>query len=90
MVGNNFKSTIPSELGLIQSLRYIDFQTMFSLTGTVPSELGNLSSLEELNILDTRLSGSVPIEICNLRRDAMNFEVLADCEVVDCECCTCA
>jgi Leucine-rich repeat (LRR) protein len=50
--------TIPTEIGLLSNLIFIDLD-FNDLTGTLSSELLSLSSLNQLDVNDNRLSGSI-------------------------------
>ena len=97
MENNNVMGTIPSELGEITNLEYLFLQETF-LTGTIPNYLGRLSALKQLLLDKTRLKGSMPLEVCQLRKVALEL-LHADCHgggvfgspAVECEhphCCT--
>lgn len=62
------------------------------LSGTIPSELGRLTRLKWLRLEDNNLTGSMPTEVCSLRRSNGNLDKLeADCKnEVRCKsgCCT--
>ena len=54
------------------------------LSGAVPLKFSELFAVEEIQLVDNNLIGSVPIEMC-----ALNFTIFSvDCEVVTCTCCT--
>ncbi|GLT65780.1 hypothetical protein SLA2020_381910, partial [Shorea laevis] len=56
---NKLNGTIPSTLGLVQSLQVIRFDNN-SLSGSVPSNLNNLKNLKDLCLSNNNLSGSLP------------------------------
>ncbi|EEF42998.1 leucine-rich repeat receptor protein kinase HPCA1 [Ricinus communis] len=56
---NNFTGSIPSTLGLVQSLEIVRFDRN-SLTGPVPSNLNNLTGVSELFLSNNQLTGSFP------------------------------
>jgi hypothetical protein len=61
------------------------------LSGSVPSDFGvGLANLSELHIYGNKLTGQVPIALCNLA----SHNVSADCRAdaiffVSCDCCRC-
>jgi len=56
--------TIPTEIGLLTALTYLELDSGF---GSIPTEIGNLVLLTELwYIEDTKLTSSIPTEIGNL------------------------
>jgi len=64
---NNFDGQIPSELGLLQSLTYLDISYHEYFTeATIPSEIGYLSSLKTLHMSRNGLSGTLPSELFGL------------------------
>jgi len=63
--GNNLLGTLPSELGSLSNLTFIDL-SFNEITGSIPSELGNLSNLKYLNIENNELTGNIPSELNNL------------------------
>ena len=64
--GNNLKGSIPSELGNLKNLEFLEFTYNSDLTGSIPPELGNLNNLKKLNLGFCRLSGSIPAELGSL------------------------
>ena len=62
LVNNGLRGSLPSELGMLLSLRYLDLW-LNSITGTIPSEIGMLSSLTRLDLDDNSITGTIPSEI---------------------------
>lgn len=67
MVGNNLKGDLPTELGLMSTLRSFNVGKN-QIQGTVPTEVGLMYSLEELDLFDTLLEGIIPTEIGNCEK----------------------
>ncbi|XVF63454.1 hypothetical protein PTKIN_Ptkin09bG0088200 [Pterospermum kingtungense] len=57
--GNQFTGSIPSTLGLVQTLEVLRLDRN-ALTGKVPSNLNNLTNINELNLAHNNLTGSLP------------------------------
>ncbi|XP_031272527.1 probable leucine-rich repeat receptor-like protein kinase At5g49770 [Pistacia vera] len=57
--GNQLTGTIPSTLGLVQTLEVLRLDRN-DLSGEVPSSLNNLSSVNELNLAHNNLTGPIP------------------------------
>ena len=62
---DNLSGTIPSELGDLRRLVYLDLYSN-QLSGSVPVELGNLANLTVLDLSYNQLSGFIPPELGNL------------------------
>merc|ERR1711933_450617 len=74
---NILTGTIPSELGLLTSLRSISLSNNFDITGTIPSELGLLTELTFLNIRNLQLDYTILSELQQLI-DSGNLVLLDD------------
>ncbi|KAK9705096.1 hypothetical protein RND81_07G033600 [Saponaria officinalis] len=57
--GNLFTGTIPSSLGLVQTLEVLRLDRNF-LLGEVPTNLNNLTNIVELNLGHNKLTGPLP------------------------------
>ena len=59
LLNNNiFTGTIPSSLGLMSAINYIDFSNNL-LNGLIPSELNKLNKLQELYLQNNLFSGNI-------------------------------
>jgi DNA-binding SARP family transcriptional activator/Leucine-rich repeat (LRR) protein len=65
LLDNNLDGLIPSELGDLRRLAYLDLYGN-QLSGSVPVELGNLADLTVLDLSYNQLSGSIPRELGSL------------------------
>jgi len=61
-VSNQISGTIPSEIGLLPSLKFL-FLYGNQISGTIPSEIGMMTSLTDLLLSDNQISGTIPSEI---------------------------
>ena len=57
-------STIPTEIGLMTNLTTIELYRKFAQC--IPTQVGKLKLLTSLSIRDTKLTGCIPSELCNL------------------------
>ncbi len=64
---NDLAGAIPSELGGLDSLRYLSLHSN-EITGPIPPELGRLDGLDTLDLSSNDLTGPIPSELGNLRR----------------------
>ena len=57
--------TLPPELGQLPKLDNLRLHNNPLLSGTIPPELGHSTKLDTLQLFNTRLSGTIPSELCN-------------------------
>ncbi|XP_020540891.1 probable leucine-rich repeat receptor-like protein kinase At5g49770 isoform X2 [Jatropha curcas] len=72
--GNLLDGTIPSTLGLVQTLEVLRLDRN-ALTGSVPANLNNLTSVSELNLAHNNLTGPLP-DLTGM--DALNYVDLSN------------
>ena len=65
MSRNELIGSIPSELGQLTQLEYLELDANW-LNGSIPAELGNLTNLLHLDLSYNELSGSIPSELGGL------------------------
>ncbi len=78
-LNNGLTGSIPSELGQLQNLEYLNLSENEGLTGSIPPELGQLTDLEKLLLTHNQLTGSIPSELgqlVNLRTLQLNDNLL--------------
>ncbi|CAJ1963827.1 unnamed protein product [Cylindrotheca closterium] len=81
---NRFSSTIPNEWGKMVEARLLNLDRN-QLSGTVPSSLWHMTLLRGMNLsFNPNLDGFIPYPLCEQRLAYLQ----ADCENVDCPCCT--
>ena len=71
--GNGLFGPIPSEIGLLTNLEYLDIDRN-KLTGTIPTELGKLVRMIELDLDKNKLVGTIPTEF-GLMINARDFDL---------------
>ena len=76
---NNFTGTISSSIGLMNPVGYLYFSGNLGLVGSIPTEIGLLTGLRKLHIHESGLSGTIPTELCELRRNSLLTVINADC-----------
>ena len=74
----NLSGTLPTQLGRLMELRVLNLDggrvdagqgflgPLGSLTGGVPTEVGSLTALNELSLINNRLSGTLPTQLGRL------------------------
>ena len=62
---NQLRGTIPSELGSLTNLRWLNLENS-QLSGAIPPELGSLTNLEHLALWSNELTGEIPAELGSL------------------------
>ena len=61
----HLRTTIPSEIGLLTNLQYLDLGSS-PFWGSIPESIGNLSSLKILNLAGCHLTSTIPAELYRL------------------------
>jgi len=67
MSSENLRGEIPSEIGNLRNLVYLNLSSN-QLTGAIPPSIGNLPWLETLDLHSNELTGAIPPSIGNLRK----------------------
>lgn len=84
IAGTQISGPVHSWLGNLSSLEYIWLQDTL-LSGTLPSSLASFQRTKEILLYNTRMNGTVPF--CE-PEDPSFFTLVADCDEVECSCCT--
>jgi hypothetical protein len=75
---NKLVGTIPKNISNLNSLCDLNLDNNAGMYGYIPTTMGTMGFLGDISFEGTNLSGSIPIELCNLR--SMDLLVLsADC-----------
>jgi len=86
----NYTGVLQSEIGLLSNLEVLSLHTNQHLQGTVPDEWAKLSMLTTLELHNTRLTGSIPRDLCALFENGTVKVLSVDCKRVVCSCrCVC-
>lgn len=89
LTSNALSGTLPTEVGRLSNLQQL-WLSGNSLTGSVPTELGLLRRLGLLQVEDNAMIGDMPSEVCSNYGFLLPLKVIgADCDEMDCPCCTC-
>jgi hypothetical protein len=81
---NMLTGTLSTAIGLLPNMTVLSVYDNL-MTGTLPSELGQLSSLNTIYLDGNSFTGSLNDTVCGLSELSI---LAADCEEVDCPCCT--
>eukprot|EP01112_Ceratiomyxa_fruticulosa_P000575 TRINITY_DN10516_c0_g1_i3.p1 TRINITY_DN10516_c0_g1~~TRINITY_DN10516_c0_g1_i3.p1 ORF type:complete len:216 (-),score=37.00 TRINITY_DN10516_c0_g1_i3:191-838(-) len=60
--GLDLTGTIPTSIGNLRNLQYLDFSNNF-ISGTLPSQIGSLVSLKEFQLYNNNITGTIPNSI---------------------------
>ncbi|MBO4536805.1 MAG: redoxin domain-containing protein, partial [Bacteroidales bacterium] len=60
--------TIPTDIGNLEKLEYLEIGENPELTGPIPASLGNLSEAKWINVSYCNLTGNIPVEITKLNK----------------------
>ena len=64
---NNLANEIPSEIGILNTLKTFLLQANKNINGTLPTTLGQLSMLEVLDLDKNQIGGKLPLELFQLQ-----------------------
>jgi hypothetical protein len=85
-IGSNAQGRIPNDIGLLTSLTYLDFSGT-QMAGTIPSSLARLTALTDVHSYNSQfINCTVPF--CSDSVNQTFVSLAADCDQVDCPCCT--
>ena len=84
---NDLTGSLPSEVGLLNNLRLLALNNNH-MTGILPSEIGLTSSLQNLWLDSNSFTGIMPNGVCVLVDSNVLLALYADCDEIDCPCCT--
>jgi Leucine-rich repeat (LRR) protein len=79
LFGNDLSGTIPTTWGNFTNLQILRLASNPKIAGSIPSELGHLQNLQDLELYQTNLRGSMPTEVCALRKQGQLKELTANC-----------
>jgi hypothetical protein len=77
---NLYSGALPSEIGYLSSLQELDVSGNAKLSGALPVELNQLEQLIHLDVAGTRLSGVLPLGLC----EEDTSIVVANCSRIEC------
>ena len=83
----NLTGSIPESFGNLENMKQMWLYSNL-LSGSVPPQLGALKSMETLQVEGNSFSGVMPEEVCANIGDSLAV-LGADCEELECSCCTC-
>lgn len=84
---NDLYGTLDGVIGSLPNMRQIQLQgNRFS--SVIPNSLKFMENLRIARFEDNKLEGSMPQEVCDMKRSNSGLALLSvDCEDVDCDCC---
>mmetsp|Transcript_4594 Transcript_4594/g.7950 ORF Transcript_4594/g.7950 Transcript_4594/m.7950 type:complete len:1277 (+) Transcript_4594:628-4458(+) len=65
---NNMKGTLPEELRHLRYLKELNIIYNKGVTGSIPFQYGSLKHMSFLNLVDTSLSGKIPLDFAHLTK----------------------
>ena len=72
LTGNNLTGSFSSKLGQLVNLTHLYVDQNANLAGELPKEIGQLTKLQNINISQTKIGGTIPAELSNCK-DLANF-----------------
>mmetsp|Transcript_13094 Transcript_13094/g.20405 ORF Transcript_13094/g.20405 Transcript_13094/m.20405 type:complete len:185 (+) Transcript_13094:1-555(+) len=87
LVESSLSGSIPSEIGMAESLVEV-WLYWNNLAGSIPDEIGSMLNLMIFEIDGNDITGVMPDDVCELVQNGVLDWLVADCDKVDCPCCT--